>query len=326
MANARRTVTLLLAGVMALAAALPAGALLETTTSTVDDTASIVEETGDTLLASDGDPLLLEWSAVLPGFTAGHDPSSDNECKKGQVNCVHRIIREMERRVARAGCAHRSLFGLAYLRTTEHYLAAWNEPGFFDDPAFLNHYDAVFARFYFDAEDAWAAGRVLDVDPAWRVAFAADEAKAVTSGGNMLLGMNAHINNDLPFTLAAIGLVAPDGTSRKPDHDKVNQFLNRVTIPLREEIVARLDPAFGDSDAPGTLDESALMALIASWREGAWRSAERLVSAGSEAERAQVELEIKEAAHLSAVAIRDANAYGPLRTSEVRDAHCAVSF
>jgi hypothetical protein len=184
----------------------------------------------------------------------------------------------------------------------------------------------VFARYYFDAEDNWRGGRVLDVDPAWRVAFAAADAREVTGSGNMLLGMSAHINNDLPLTLATIGLVAPDGSSRKADHDKVNEFLNRVTIPLREEIVARLDPSFGDSNAPGTLDETAVLTLIASWREGAWRNAERLVNAPTPAARAQVEWEIKEGARLIAEGIRTSNAYGPLRSSATRDAHCAASF
>lgn len=308
-----RRCLLLVTVLLVMAMAMPAGAVL----SSEDSTTATLE--------GDEDPLLLEWSAVLPGFTPGHDPSSSNECKKGHVSCVEKIIREMDRRVDRAGCHHRSLFGLAYLRTTQEYLRAWSEPDFFADPAFLNHYDAVFARFYFDAVDSWDAGRVADVDPAWRVAFAAEDAREVTSGGNMLLGMSAHINNDLPFTLAAIGLVAPDGTSRKADHDKVNQFLNRVTIPLREEIVRRYDPAFGDADAPTTLDETAIMALIASWREGAWRNAERLVGASSPEHRATIESEIKTEAGLIAESLAAANAYGPLRSSAARDAHCAAN-
>jgi hypothetical protein len=339
MRKRRRTATVAIALVLLLLPAAPAGALLRTTTSLVErttetlleTTTSAVETTVDALgettsaLTGEGDPLLLEWSAVLPGFTYGYEPSSSNECKNGQRSCVERVIREMNRRLQRTGCDHSSLFGLAYLRTTEHYLAAWDEPGFFADRPFMNHYDAVFARFYFDAEDAWRAGRITDVDPAWRVAFGAADAKQVTSSGNMLLGMSAHINNDLPFTLAAIGLVAPDGTSRKADHDKVNQFLNRVTIPLREEVVARLDPAFGDSNAPGTLDETVVMTLIQSWREAAWRNAERLVNAPTEGARALIAWEIKEQARLIGESLRLANLYGPLRSSAARDAHCAVN-
>jgi hypothetical protein len=297
---------------------LPAGSA-SALTSTID---AIVDDTLD----GDSEPLLLEWSELLPGLTPGHEPSSSNDCKKGHVNCLKSIIREMERRFNRHGCEHNSLFALAYLRTTEEYLRAWHEPGFFEDPAFLNHYDAVFATYYFDAENAWRKERFDRVDPAWQVALAAADAREVTSSGNLLLGMNAHINNDLPFTLADIGLVAPDGTSRKADHDAVNRFLNRVTIPLRVEIVERLDPSFGDSDVPGTFDESATMQMIIAWREAAWRNAERLVNAPSEAHRAAVAAEIKAGAGLVAETIRAATAYGPLRDSADRDAHCAVSF
>jgi hypothetical protein len=37
----------------------------------------------------------------------------------------------------------------------------------------------------------------------------------VTGSGDLLLGISAHVNRDLPFVLASLGLVAPDGTSRK---------------------------------------------------------------------------------------------------------------
>ena len=47
----------------------------------------------------------------------------------------------------------------------------------------------------------------------------AAKGRQVTGLGNLLLGMNAHINRDLPFVLYSIGLTAPDGSSRKPDHD-----------------------------------------------------------------------------------------------------------
>jgi hypothetical protein len=315
----RRLALLVGVGVLALLPAAPVGALLSETTETIDTTTDALADA----LVGDDEPLLVEWSALLPGFTDGYDPSSSNECKAGQPGCVQALIREMERRLERYGCDHNSLFALAYLRTTEEYQRASNEPGFFADPRFLNHYDAVFARFYFDAEDGWRAGSHAEVDPAWQVAFAAADASEVTSTGNLLLGMNAHINNDLPFTLATIGLVAPDGTSRKPDHDKVNQFLNRLSEPMRAEIVARYDPAFGDGDLPGTLDDSAIMQVIVTWREAAWRNAERIVNAPTPAQRALVEAEIRVAAGLEAEAIRAAYAYAPLRSPAARDAHCA---
>src|SRR3546814_16118662 len=74
-----------------------------------------------------------------------------------------------------------------------------------------------------DLFDDWHRGAVADVSPAWRIAIDSAERQAVTGTGSVFLGMNAHVNRDLPFVLAEIGLVNPDGTSRKPDHDRTEQ-------------------------------------------------------------------------------------------------------
>ena len=108
----------------------------------------------------------------------------------------------------------------------------------------------------------------------------------MTAQGNLSLGINAHIQRDLPFALAAIGLVKPDGSSRKTDHDRVNIFLNRVTDDLYAEIARRFDPTVDDANLPGTADDTGVFQLIPTWREIAWRNAERLVSAPTPEQRA----------------------------------------
>jgi len=149
-----------------------------------------------------------------------------------------------------ASCDHAAVFGLAYLRTTETYLQTAQTPGFYADPAFVNHEDITFAAAYYSAYDNWVAGRPDQVPPAWRIAFDAGRNRSVSGSGDLLLGINAHVNRDLPFVLAAIGLTAPDGTSRKPDHDKINQMLNRVYPPLVEEEAARFDPTIANIQTP----------------------------------------------------------------------------
>ena len=262
------------------------------------------------------DPLFLNWSQLLPGLTAGHDPSSANDCTSGRIQCVDAVVREMTKRFDRlaAACDHDSLFALSYLRTTEEYRRAALTPGFFGDTPFINHEDAVFARYYFDAYDAWHRGDVAATPPAWRVALAAADAKSAKGNGNVLLGISAHINRDLPFVLAEIGLVKPDGTSRKPDHDKVNDFLNRVAF--YQEAHDRFDSSISGSGAPGGIH------LVVAWREQAWRNAERLVAARTAEERAQVAQSIESFAHAEATAILAGQSYGPLESSAGRDTYC----
>ena len=276
-------------------------------------------------LAQADDPTFLEWTAMLPSFTDTYNPTSANDCVAGDASCIGATIQEMQRRFEPLGqaCSHNGVFALAYLRTTQTYEWASNQPGFFNDTPFVNHEDAVFAKYYFDAYDDWAAGRRNEVPQAWLIAFDAGAGRKVTGSGNLFLGMSAHVNRDLPFVLAAIGLNAPDGSSRKADHDKVNQFLNAVLDPLLAEEAARFDSAIDDARDPLLLGYTTTFQLLAAWREMAWRNAERLVNAPNAAARALVAQSIETYAASVATVIKAADSYlPPLTTSKARDAYC----
>lgn len=271
------------------------------------------------------EPLFLGWTSLLASFTTGYDPSSSNECVAGKDSCIDKTIKEMERRFTPLAdaCDHNAVFALAYLRTTQTYKWARDQEGFFIDTPFVNHEDAVFARYYFDAYDAWAAGNREDVPKAWLTAFDAAAGHRVNGIGSMFLGMNAHVNRDLAFTLADIGLTFSDGTSRKLDHDKVDVFLNAVIDPMLAEAAARFDPGIDNFRDPLLLGYTSTFQMLAAWREGAWRNAERLVNAPDAATRAQVARSIEEAADLLAKTIKTATSYlPPLTTSASRDAYC----
>jgi Family of unknown function (DUF5995) len=275
------------------------------------------------------DPPFVGWSALLPGLSLPYDVTSPNDCVAGRVKCVDKVVREMTRRFEplASSCDHDAIFSLTYLRVTEEYRRTVEDPTFFDDTSFVNHEDVVFARYYFDAHDAWTAGRIAKVPPAWRVAFDAARDRAVSANGNLLLGINAHVQRDLPFVLYSIGLVKPDGSSRKPDHDRVNQILNRVTDELIAEIARRFDPSIDDGNAPTTLDDFVLFQSVVSWRESAWRNAELLAQAPTPEVREQVAQGIESHAASQASLIRAATQYLPLTGgSAARDAYCATHW
>jgi hypothetical protein len=292
--------------------------------------AIVLAVTAALLFASDAaraqDPPYLGWTQLLPGLTMQYDPSSANDCAAGRTRCVDAVIREMRRRFdpLAASCDHDAIFSLAYLRTTEEYRRTIGDPTFFEDTPFVNHEDAVFAGLYFDAYDAWHTGRSAEVPPAWAIAFQAAADHAMPAAGNLSLGINAHIQRDLPFALAAIGLVKPDGSSRKTDHDRVNIFLNRVTDDLYAEIAQRFDPTIDDANPPGTADDTGVFQIIPTWREIAWRNAERLVTAATSEERASVADSIEAYAASQAQMIRRAEGYAPTQNSSARDAYCAA--
>jgi hypothetical protein len=283
--------------------------------------------------SASADDLISNWPELLPGLTSEYEPSSENDCKAGRIQCVDSVIREMTKRFTplKDSCDHNAMFALLYLRVTEEYRRQVGAPGdFFSDEGFINHEDAVFARYYFDAQDAYnnRPGSTGPVPRAWQIAFDAARNHQVTGLGNLLLGVNAHVNRDLPYVLAAIGLVKPDGSSRKPDHDKVNEILFDAYGPAIDEAAARFDPSVSTSfPAPlaTTLSLNSGMAAIQAWRESAWRYAERLVSAPSDSARAQVAQEIEDYATTQAQLIRSSTAYGMLQSSASRDAYCAAN-
>ena len=287
------------------------------------------EDFQDQFHDSPDDPPYLDWVSILPSFTFGYDSSSANQCTSGKTSCVDAVIREMTKRFTPLAnnCHHNAIFALAYLRTTEEYRRTIEDSSFFREPAWVNHYDAVFARYYFDAYDAWSAGRHSEVPQAWLIAFDAAQKREVSGTGNLVLGINAHIQRDLPYVLAAVGLVRPDGSSRKGDHNKANEFLNRVNGPLLPEISRRFDPSVDDLQAPTFVDDVATFQIVPAWRETAWRQAERLVSAPTAALRAVVAAEIEANAAANALALKNATAYPPLiGTSGPRDAFCSVHY
>jgi hypothetical protein len=271
----------------------------------------------------------VEWTSLLPGLSTTYDPSSANDCTAGRIQCVDAVIREMTKRFNRLAstCNHDAIFALTYLRTTEEYKRAATTPGFFEDAPFVNHEDAVFASYYVDAYDAYHSGDLAHTPAAWRIAFDAARDHAVSAGGNVYLGMSAHINRDLPYVLAAIGLVKPDGSSRKTDHDKVNQFLNRVADDVFPEMARRFDPTADDSQVAGTwVDDTASFQIVPSWRENAWRNAERLVNAPTAAARALVAQDIENQGVVIANGLKASTAYGIGQSSAARDAYCALHW
>jgi hypothetical protein len=266
----------------------------------------------------------LPLTALLPALPlplpllSGGGQATTGSCPDGEVACVDAVVDGLRGRVEGllSTCHHHAAFALTYLRVTEAYRRAATDPGFFTDTPFVNHHAVVFAEVYFRAADAWRRGDREEVPPAWRIALSAADDGRVSAVGDLLLGLGAHINRDLPFVLAALGLRRPDGGSRKPDHDRVNAILRAVTGPILTEVAERLDPAAATARVDGTdLDESTLFQLLALWREEAWRNAELLAAAPTPTARALIAQTIEITAALKQQALLTATAYRPPLTS-----------
>ncbi|EFQ82204.1 hypothetical protein HMPREF0063_12728 [Aeromicrobium marinum DSM 15272] len=257
---------------------------------------------------------------ILPPAPVPYRPSTETACADGDPACIDATIEQMQARYddLRSRCDHDAVFALAYLRVTENVRDAAAE-GLYRDPAWLHHQDAVFAEDYFEAYDHWHAGRRHLVPVAWRIALQAADDQSVTALGNFMLAMNAHINRDFPYLLAAVGLTGADGVSHKADHNAFNARLDSLYQPVFAEQAAELDPTFDDADIGG-LDDLGVGLVMRGWREMVWRHAEALVLARTPLARLLVRAQIETYAATQATlyrtlfsttpgAVRDRNAF-----------------
>jgi hypothetical protein len=193
----------------------------------------------------------------------------------------------------RLGCDHRGVFATTYLELTRELRDALiRDPGMLRFPKFFFREDALFANVYFRTVRHWEQGR--EVPDAWRIAFETAESAEVNAGQDMLLGINAHVQNDMPFVLAQLGLRDRQGRSRKVDHDRTNDQLASGYDRVLNAVKQRFDPFLEVTNPSWTPAEDVpFLEMVRQWRENVWRNAERLVNAGSDAERAAVAARIE---------------------------------
>ncbi|MGI8461421.1 MAG: DUF5995 family protein [Solirubrobacterales bacterium] len=233
----------------------------------------------------------INWVDTLPPIDTAGDvqPGPLPHCKKQRPKCVRVVIRRLRSLQTNLGCDHRAVFATTYLTLTEVYLEQLraDPPLALQDPKYLYSEDAHFAAYYFKTLKADERG--ARIPPAWRIALDTARSGEVNGAQDMLLGINAHVQSDMPFVLADLGLETPDGKSRKPDHDAVNAVLDAAYQRVVDEVSRRYDPLVAQTNSEANpLDDAAGLELVRSWREQVWRNAERLTNAKSEAEREQV--------------------------------------
>jgi hypothetical protein len=181
----------------------------------------------------------------------------------------------------RAAGDERQHFLATYMRTT----LAVNveiEQGRFVDNAWTERWDVAFADLYLDALVAWNATGTAPGP--WQIAFeAANVTPRVPPIRHLLLGMNAHINYDLPQALIQVitdqefddpALVARRGR----DHEHIDAILasrvaaedgelKRVEQPGDRTLLDRLLTPFNRAGSKRFLKEA---------REKVWRNAQAL--------------------------------------------------
>ncbi|MFL5846075.1 MAG: DUF5995 family protein [Solirubrobacteraceae bacterium] len=272
--------------------------------------------------AASGASSPVHWESYLPDFPPnGPQPGAVPGCKKPTIRCIDGEIRQMKRTQKALGCDHRAVFDTTYLVLTQELRReAVARPSKIRDLKYLYSEDALFASLYFRTLRSYAKGR--PVPEAWQIALDTATKSEVNAGQDMLLGINAHVQNDMPFVLAALGLVNRRGSSRKPDHDIVNEVLANAYQDVIDAIAQRYDPILTTTNASwNPIEDIAALEMVRGWRENVWRNAEQLVAAKDAAARAQVARRIQDDAAVWARLMAAPQQPGYRAT---RDAYCAA--
>ena len=242
------------------------------------------------LPASASEPANVPWETYLPALPASNSiqPRGVPNCRKAAIRCIDIEIRRLRAQQTGFGCDHRGVFATTYLELTRQLLDTLRtRPRFFNDSKYLYVEDALFANVYINTLNAYARGK--PIPPAWQIALDAARSSDVNAAQDMLLGINSHVQNDMPFVLAALGERTRTGASRKPDHDKMNEILDAAYERVVRQIEDRFDPVVATTNARWTFaDDYAGLEMVKEWREQVWRNAERLLAAKNDQERAQV--------------------------------------
>ena len=186
------------------------------------------------------------------------------------------LVEQMEADFARLpeGDARR-YFHATYLRTTRA-VAGEIERGGFADGQWLERWDIVFAELYLDALHADLAGDPV-AEP-WRIAFdtAAKQPK-LPPLRHVLLGMNAHINYDLPQALVAV--ISPAEfddpavrAARAADHSHVDEVL-LARVGAEDDELSGISRRSLLDRVLAPLNRAATKRLLTEARAKVWRNA-----------------------------------------------------
>jgi Family of unknown function (DUF5995) len=154
-----------------------------------------------------------------------------------------RGYRDPTRRRRRPGLRKRpdgvACFNYLYLRVTENVRDARAS---FEDPEFVDRLAVVFAEFYLVAYESAKAGQW--VSKAWDPLFERRNEKGIKPIQFAIAGMNAHINNDLPWALLQtweeFALTPAEDSAQFRDFVLINDILARVQGEVRMTLQSRL--------------------------------------------------------------------------------------
>ncbi len=172
----------------------------------------------------------------------------------------------------RARRDRRAIFAGQYVRTTVEVATAI-ERGEFRDAAWTGRYLVAFANLYRKAMADYEARRFLQMSQAWRIAFDTSSSGDALVLQELLLGISAHINGDLPLALQEVQL-EPNRADKQADHNTINGVLQRIVDADMRALSDLYAPGVAELPTPLlNMAEDVFYFGMASARSKAWSNA-----------------------------------------------------
>jgi hypothetical protein len=169
--------------------------------------------------------------------------------------------------------------------------------GRFSDAEWVNQLVVRFSEYYFEALDHYEQFSAQTPE-VWKQAHDTTLRQKLHVLQNLLIGVNAHINYDLP--LALYDCLKRDWnaydeitkSSTKSDHELVNIIIGETIDAVQDDVIAPMSPAMAVLDKlMGRMDEWLLSRLIRSWRGNVWEVTQKLLQADSPESREVIRLQ-----------------------------------
>ncbi|MDN3016412.1 DUF5995 family protein [Paenibacillus sp. BSR1-1] len=184
---------------------------------------------------------------------------------------------------------HRVVFHRVYLLMTKEMKRRLSSD-FFEDPVWMERVLVGFAHYYFNAVNSYKIG--LPCPPAWELAFRQASKKQGFVLQDALLGINAHINSDLPMVMYNIlneECAWPDARRmlhRRQDHERINKVLTDLMDLVQDELSYYYARFIRVIDyVMGRKDETLSSLIMAHCRSNVWYNTELLLNASDEEHR-----------------------------------------
>lgn len=205
------------------------------------------------------------------GTTVRQDATKGMTTEIDDVTTIEEVLAGLDDVVARAveRGSRLGYFAALYRQVTLEVSAAIDRDDFDDGPR-MSRFDAAFANRYFCALENWTGEDPCSVS--WQEAFGAGERDGTAIVQHLFLGINAHINLDLPVAAAE---VAPGAAidDLRDDFFRINDILVDV-LHLVQEALNGVSPFMRLLDVVGgRTDEQVLDFNIRRARREAWERA-----------------------------------------------------